>query len=413
DQAGPAREAAAGRGHRWGRRRPGNRRPARPRRPRRPAAREERRARRPGGLVGAGRLPLRHRPVVVADAGGLRPLLPPGRHHDGGAAEAGPARPGLPRVLRGPGGAPRHRRRRGGQPPALRAGRARGRRAAGGVPRLGPRGLRPRRAAVPLHQLRLRLRLRRPPGAAQRPPTGHPPLPLPGVVRRGAVRRPAAAAGARLPGRLPRLLARPRAGHVPPDELAGPRRRRPLPRRRVLPAGRGAGRGGACPWGAAAHRLRRHRHRDGAADGPAGEGRPGRGGQLPRRRRGAAHAAGRRRGRGGRPAPRRDPAAPRAAADLSRGLVGARHLRTGSRAGEPGRPRPAARAGPPLAVLHRRLAVQLRRHLRAAHPRARPGVALRVQAVGDRRLGGPGGLREPLRAGARARRPGHRKGRGG
>ena len=46
------------------------------------AAGAEADARRPRGLVAARRLPLRHRPVLVPDAGGLRPLLPAARHLD-------------------------------------------------------------------------------------------------------------------------------------------------------------------------------------------------------------------------------------------------------------------------------------------------------------------------------------------
>ena len=48
---------------------------------RRRAARGAGRRRRPRGGVGRRRLPLRHRPVVVPDAGGVRPLLPAARHH--------------------------------------------------------------------------------------------------------------------------------------------------------------------------------------------------------------------------------------------------------------------------------------------------------------------------------------------
>ena len=70
-----------------------------------------------------------------------------------------------------------------------------------------------------------------------------------------------------------------------------------------------------------------------------------------------------------------------------------------------------AGAGPPLAVLHRGLGPELRRHLRAPHPRPGPRVGLRLQAVGDRPERGAGGLREPLRPRARARRRHHRTGR--
>jgi putative membrane protein len=56
---------------------PGGRRPARPTRARRDPGGEERAARRSGERVRGGRVPLRHGPVLVPDAGRLRALLRP------------------------------------------------------------------------------------------------------------------------------------------------------------------------------------------------------------------------------------------------------------------------------------------------------------------------------------------------
>ena len=67
--------------------------------------------RRAGRLVGGRGLPLRHRPVVVPHAGGVRPLLPAARHHRRRAAEPHHPRPRLPGVL------PRATRSRSRSPP--------------------------------------------------------------------------------------------------------------------------------------------------------------------------------------------------------------------------------------------------------------------------------------------------------
>ena len=94
------------------------------------------------------------------------------------------------------------------------------------------------------------------------------PDPLAGEPRRRAFRRPAAAAGARLPRGVPRLLARPGAEHVPPDEPPRPRRRRPLPAGRVHRAHRGgrrARRSSTAPGCTPAPRSRRSTTRPGVA----------------------------------------------------------------------------------------------------------------------------------------------------
>ena len=65
------------------------------------AARAARRAGRARGVVERGRLPVRHRPVLVPHAGGVRPLLPAAGHHRRRAARPRAARPGVPGLLRG------------------------------------------------------------------------------------------------------------------------------------------------------------------------------------------------------------------------------------------------------------------------------------------------------------------------
>ena len=82
--------------------------------------------------------------------------------------------------------------------------------------------------------------------------------PLARQPRRGAVHRQPAAPGARLPGGVPRLVAEPRAEHVPPDEPPRPRRPGALPAGRLHPAHRGDRGAGPAARRPAAHRRRGH-----------------------------------------------------------------------------------------------------------------------------------------------------------
>ena len=111
-------------------RRAGLRRAAGPRGSRGDGARGPRRGRRPGVGLAERRVPVRHRPVVVPDARGVRPLLRPDGDVDGRGAGPGAARPGLPGVLRAVRPAGRADRGRRGDR-AVRVGRARGRARAG------------------------------------------------------------------------------------------------------------------------------------------------------------------------------------------------------------------------------------------------------------------------------------------
>ncbi len=81
--------------------------------------------RRPRRVVGAGRLPVRHRPVVVPHARGVRPLLPAARHQRRRRDGPGAARPRLPRLQRGARRAARPARRPRGQHRVVRVHRAR------------------------------------------------------------------------------------------------------------------------------------------------------------------------------------------------------------------------------------------------------------------------------------------------
>ena len=252
-------------------RRPDHRRAARPRGRERDPARAARPGRRAGGSAGAGRVPVRHRAVLVLHAGGLRARVRAARGADRGPRRPRAARPGVPRCSPRAGRAPGRRAGRRGQLEGVRrAGARRGRRDA--PVRAGLDAGLPRRARlVPLHDVR---------------PTG------PAAHRRGrcdararwstcsptrsrsgssgTVEHPRAAPGARLPRGVPRQLAVPRPRSLLADEPPGPRRRRTFPARRDVHDHRGP-RTPRRPRG----RPDPHRRRGGVDRGRARHGRRG------------------------------------------------------------------------------------------------------------------------------------------
>ena len=217
---------------------------------------------------------------------------------------------------------------------------------------------------------------------------------------RGALRaRSAAAAGARLPGGVPRLVA---VGHPGMYHLMS---HLDLEQGVLYP------RGG---FGALIARIAAIAE---AAGVDVITTAPGRGDRPDRRRDPVGHRRalprrarrGPSRGRaprrlGGRPPPHRDRAAAAPGPDLSRVVVGAAHLGARSRARHARGPRRGAGARAPHAVLHRGLVDELRGHLRRRPADPRPRVVLRLHAERERPDRRSPGRHEPVRAGPGARR---------